>query len=346
MGFYESQPRPRRSIPSPLNTPSRFSRRTDRVEKEGEYIDRWSPKLDHDHYSRVLLHKRRRDFIARHRRRQEHRDSSLMRACTEKVDDVRSLDSFDSNRTSLLSPASSIAFSDLGSTLQNELDDYNDRIKTLQQGEWPAPPNPRSRALRIEGKEFSMQKAKALKSWGLAESLMYGGNSASLRHSDAVHSAASYGVGVIFSAPHHTASTDDTRWVSATDPYNTATPFGVVHSKYRKMIVVKVFGEHCTCLPIYTHNGRGLEGKDFVTEYVSIRDAADRYPPPPEGIHTRLLAVSNPDVCRKIVSGKSSVKLTEFYSHRYDSPATIEGELEDESDSKTRLLELMNLFNS
>ncbi len=314
------------------------------MEKDGDYLDRWSPRLDRDHYSRVQIHRNRKDSVARHQRKQGYRGSSLARARAGDIDDVRSLDSYASDGTSLVSPASSMAFSDLGSTFQAELDNYDEKLKALQPGEWPAPPNPRARALRVEGKEFSIQRAQALKSWNIAQSMMYGGHSASLRDSDKVHPAVSYPVGAIFSAPHHTASTEDTRWVSVTDPFNTATPFGIVHSKYRKMIVIKVFGEHCTCLPIYTHNGRGLEGKEFVTEHVSIRDAADRKPEPPEGLHVRLLAVGNGDFRGKFVSGKSSVKLTEFYSHRYEAPATIEGNLEDHS--KKRLLELVNLLNS
>ncbi|KAI0965354.1 hypothetical protein F4678DRAFT_485424 [Xylaria arbuscula] len=343
MDLYDRNRRAPRSMPPPpLITTSQFRSRTDRVEKDGSFLDRWSPKVDSDHYSRVRLHRQRKDSVVRNRRRQGLRHSDFLKARVTDSDDVRSVDSFGSDCTSLVSPASSVAFSDLGSTFQTELDNYDDQIKSLQQGEWPAPPTPRARALRIQGKEFSMEKAKAMKSWALAESLMYGGNSAALRDSDGIHPPTSYEVGVIFSAPHHTASSEDTRWVSTTDPYNTATPFGIVHSKYRKMIVVKAFGEHCTCVPIYSHNGRGLVGKEFITEYVSIRDVADRNHETPEGPHVRLLAVGNDEFHGRIVSGKSNVKLTEFYSHRYDAPATIEGKLEeDKSCSKKRLLHLV-----
>ncbi|KAI0515034.1 hypothetical protein F5B22DRAFT_646913 [Xylaria bambusicola] len=338
-----SQPRSR---PLKTVTPLKVSQRRTGGVEEDKFLDRWSPKLDKDHYSRVRLHRERKDSVTRFRRGVGQRSSSLyrVRACAN--DDVGSLRSFDSECTSSLSPAASFVFSDLGSTLRDELDHYDDQIKTLQPGEWPAPPNARAGAFRVSGKEFSMERAKALKSWGFAQGMMYGSSSASLRDTDKVHPASSYKPGVIFSAPHHTAGSDDL-WVSVNDPYNTATPFGKVHSKYRKMVVIRAFGEHCICLPIYSHNGKGLEGKDNLIEYVSIRDAADRNPEKAEGMHNRLLAVGNDDFRGKIVAGKSCIKLTELTSHRYDVPTTIEGRLEEKkSDSKEELLALVDMMST
>ncbi|KAI0425451.1 hypothetical protein F5Y09DRAFT_352256 [Xylaria sp. FL1042] len=344
MHSYEAQ---RRAMPPPpLNSASRSLRRTDRAENGSEFLDRWSSWHDRNHDRRVQLYLKRKSSIARYQQRQGLHYTRPMSAHAGEIDNVRSLNSYDSDHTPLPSPASSIAFSDLGSTFKNELDYYDNQIETLQKGEWPAPPNPREKALRMESKNFSTQTAMQLKQWFVSESFMFGRTSASLRDTDGIHPAARYRVGVIFSAPHHTASTDDSRWVSSTDPHNTATPFGVVHSKFRKMVVVKVFGEHCTCLPIYSYNGRGLEGKGFITEYVSIRDAKEKYPEPPEGLHPMLLAVGNKDFRGQVVAGKSTVKLTEFYSHRYDAPATMEGRLEWTSQSKRRLLELVKFLNS
>jgi len=132
-----------------------------------------------------------------------------------------------------------------------------------------------------------------------------------------------------------------------TDPHNTATPYGVVHSKYRKMIVIKVFAEHCVCVPVYSHCGRGLEGKDPVLsdEYVSIRDVADPNPEPSECAHLPLLAVADKEFRGKIITGKSNVKLSEFCSHRYNVPATIEGMLDRKSFSKQRLFDLVKLIS-
>ncbi|KAI1274695.1 hypothetical protein F5Y07DRAFT_401175 [Xylaria sp. FL0933] len=331
-------------MPPPPN--DRFRLRADRVDRDSKRLDRWSYQDDPNHDRRVKLHQRRRNSVARYQQRRGLHRSASRSAYAGDVDDVRSPNSCSSDNTSPASSESSIACSDLVSTFRTDWEHYDDQIKTLQEGEWPAPANPREKALRREGQEYSIQIATELKQWNVSQSFMYGLTSASLRNTDVIHPAERYEVGVIFSAPHHTASTDDSRWVSTADPYNTATPFGIVHSKFRKMVVVKVFGEHCTCLPIYSHNGRGLEGKEFINEFVSIRNATERNPEPAESDHRMLFAIGDETFRRPIVGGKSSVKLTEFYSHRYDTPATMEGRLDRLSQSKKRLLELVKSLNS
>ncbi|KAI0152674.1 hypothetical protein GGR57DRAFT_469930 [Xylariaceae sp. FL1272] len=222
---------------------------------------------------------------------------------------------------------------------RDELDHYDQQIEALTPGEWPAPPTPRAPAVRLEGKEFSEQKAREYKAWNNVQSFMYGQQSAALRVSDKVHSRSRYEPGTIFSAPYHQASSADEQWVPANDPHNTATPYGIVHSKYRKLIVLRRFGVHCICVPIYSHRGRGLSGKDFADEFVSIRDVDDHDPAPIEGEYEELLAVSN-SKRGLVVAGKSCVHLTETYCHRFDAPATMEGWLDHRSQSTERLLDL------
>ncbi|KAI0442742.1 hypothetical protein F4803DRAFT_550761 [Xylaria telfairii] len=308
---------------------------------QDQFLDRWNPRADPDHYRRVRLYRKRKNAVRRNHEAERNRSNRPPQS--------ESIYSTDGSQTVVASSAtdlSSPTISNIGSLFQDELDSYDDQIKSLQQGEWPAPPNTRGPALRLEGREFSQKNASDVKRWSLVEGFLYGGQSATLRKSDRVHPAGSYEIGVIFSAPHHTASSTDERWIAVGDPHNTATPFGVVHSKYRKMVVIKTFGEHCICLPVYSHNGQGFQGKTYITEQVSIRDAHDRHPEQPEGIHLRLLAVCNRNFRGKIVSGKSSVKLTEFCSHRYDAPATMEGKLEvRHSDSTRRLLDLVKLVS-
>ncbi|KAI1747694.1 hypothetical protein F4782DRAFT_551844 [Xylaria castorea] len=311
-----------------------------------QFLDRWNPTIDPDHYRRVRLYRMRKNALTRNQGRQENRWDNLSEDRTS--DSLRSTDNSQSMPTSPRtdSPQSSPTVSDQSSVFQDELDNYNHQIKLLQEGEWPSPPTPRGPALRVEASELSQKKASDMKRWAFVEGMLYGGQSVTLRQSDRVHPAASYEIGIIFSAPYHTSSSKDERWVSVNDPYNTATPFGIVYSKYRKMVVVKVFGEHCICLPIYSHNGQGFEGKTYITEHVSIRDTLDKHPEPPEGIHLGLLAVRNRDFHARIVRGRSSVKLSEFCSHRYDVPATMEGKLEDrDSESKRRLLDLVKLVS-
>ncbi|KAK5636300.1 hypothetical protein RRF57_012012 [Xylaria bambusicola] len=290
-------------------------RRTCGVEEE-KFLDRWSPKLDRDHYSRVRLHRERKDSVIRFRRRLGQRNSSLQRVRACENDDARSLKSYDSDGTSPLSPAPSFVFSDLGSTLQDELDHYDDQIKTLQPGEWPAP---RARAFRVNGKEFSIERAKALKSWGFAQGMMYGvvQHPCGIQTECTQHQAINPGL----SSAHHTIQ--QARMISGSQ----STTLIIQRRRSAKYI--------------------GLEGKDNLIEYVSIRDAADKYPEEAEGMHNRLLAVGNDDFRGKIVAGKSCVKLTELTSHRYDVPATIEGKLEEkESDSKEELLALVEMLGT
>ncbi|KAI1123540.1 hypothetical protein F5Y10DRAFT_269959 [Nemania abortiva] len=320
--------------------------------REKEFLDRWSPKTDLGHYDRVWIYRKRKETVARHQQRQERQRAYILKA--GQSDSESSWPSIQTNsfyddrsHPSLASPEtnisqSSYAVTDLSTALRDELDDYDKQIETLQRGsnsEWPVSSLPRS-TLRIRGFD-PKQKATEIKQWAFVQGMMYGGTSATLRDTDRVHPPESYRVGIIFSAPHHTAGSSDEGWVSISDPYQTATPFGIVYSKFRKMVVIKVFGEHCICVPIYSHNGRGLEGKEFIKEYVSIRDVSDPKPVVPEGLHMKLLAVANPEFRGKVVSGKSNVKLTEFFSHRFTAPATMEGELDNKSCSTGRLLELV-----
>ncbi|KAI1434076.1 hypothetical protein GGR50DRAFT_695481 [Xylaria sp. CBS 124048] len=334
--------------------------RTEPGQGQIEYLDRWSPRIDREHYDRVRLHRKRKDAIMRNKQAYpsprslpshpaNHAETGLLLTPYS-----RSRSSSDSGSTSAGSETEtetdastpSLTFSSLSSTFQDELDTYDTEIKSLQQNQLPTVPHPRARAHRIKRSEFGRKIAQSLKSWSFAEGLLYGGSSVSLRDTDTAHPASAYHVGLIFSAPHHTPNTTDERWVSVTDPHNTATPFGIVHSKYRKMVVVKTFSEHCICVPIYSNNGRGLEGKGALREWVSIRDVNDRRPEAPEGPNIRLLAVANSDFGGGlVVAGKSNVKLTELCSHKYASPATIEGELDwRESSSRQQLLELVGFW--
>lgn len=302
---------------------------------EGEYLDRWTPRVDTSHYRRVNLYRKRKHTVAQHRenRRQRHQNGPS-------TSTVGAGGSASAPRTTPSpQPSDSLSVPDLASKLQDELDSYDDKIKSLQAGQWPTTPEPRSKAIRVKGSQFCEQRAAEMKQWSFAEGVLYGKQSVTLRDSDSIHSHERYRHGIIFSAPMHNASTSDQRWVSTNDPYQTATPFGIVHSKYRKMLVIKRFGEHCLCLPIYSHHNQGHSGKEFANEYVSIRDRHDPRPEPPEGIYGSLFAEAAPGFGRLVVVGKSSIKLTEVTSHRYDVPATIEGRLPTNELRKCRRLQ-------
>ncbi|KAI1490297.1 hypothetical protein F5X96DRAFT_679183 [Biscogniauxia mediterranea] len=249
-------------------------------------------------------------------------------------------------RIEATAPERGISPSDFPRNFREELDYYDSEIESLRSDEWASPPTPRARAQRIDGKQFHRKAAQDVKRWSMVQGFMYGMATSTLRDTDQVHPREAYAPGVIFSAPFHTASSQDEMWVSVEDPNLTATPFGTICSKYRKMVVLKTFGEHCSCAPIYTHNGLGLQGKQFPDEFVSIRDVADPRPEPAEGRHGRLLAEKYSTYTGTGIKGKSVVKLTETHSHRYDAPATIEGILEPKSLSKGRLLEMVKMMTS
>ncbi|KAI1813444.1 hypothetical protein GGS20DRAFT_477069 [Poronia punctata] len=371
-----SQPTPRRESQSySQRRESQSQSHSHRRPQSGrtvEYLDQWNPLSDRNHYQKIdQWRKRKQPENLGFRKDQRAKFPFGSSTCTS-TSTSSSASKGNVNEGGRLRSNSSSSFSSSSLSRSEETPDTNIILKpstmsqtfsqelsnyksTSTSNPNPTPPHPRSRALRVSGAEFSAKIARDLKSWSHAQGLLYGQNTASLRDTDRLHLPSEYTIGTIFSAPHHAPGHGgDDRWVSVTDPHNTATPFGVVYSKYRKMIVAKTFAEHCVCVPVYSHRGRGLDGKrgDCVDEYVSIRDVADRDPLPVEG-NTRfpLLAVGNQGgrdgrrTRRCIISGRSEVKVSEMLTHRYATPATIEGFLDVGTDSIERLLDLVRMVS-
>ncbi|KAI1410510.1 hypothetical protein F5Y13DRAFT_202316 [Hypoxylon sp. FL1857] len=330
---------PPRSYPTPRSQPS--------------YPDTWESRNDSYHRERVELFKRRRESVSSNggsRPTTPSTPRSVSTITSEYVDvsspKWRTNTPWARDRLASLSQSSDAGTSDICMSpieLRDELDRYDRESQFLTKKEWVTPPTSRGRIRRMDPKLFNIEKIKTFKRWNGVQGFMYGLNSSMLRDTDIRQPPEAYDSGVIFSAPFHTPANSEEINISNDDPNLTATAFGTVNSKYRKMIVLRVFGEHVQCLPIYTHNGRGLEGKEFVREYVSIRDVKDRDPAADEGPHRGLRACRDSEYRETFVSGRSVVKLTEVYSHRYESPATIEGRLDIASDSKRRLFDLVRL---
>ncbi|KAI0477349.1 hypothetical protein GGR56DRAFT_691895 [Xylariaceae sp. FL0804] len=262
---------------------------------------------------------------------------------------------------------------DLTRVFQERLDHFAAEIAVSQDNEWASTKDPRAPALRIDGAFHSARVAGDFKQMSFAQAFTSGFTISALRDSDRLRPPAAYAPGTVFSTGHHTADGcgpggdggagggggGDELHVSTADPHRTATPFGTVHSKFRKFVVWRAFAEHCVCLPLYTHHGRGLDlgnrhrnnnnnpaASSFAAEFVSVRDAAERHPEPAEGPHgAALLAWRDPDFRGRaaFVGGRAVVKLTEPYCHRYDVPATIEGALDGNGDggSAARLFRLV-----
>lgn len=97
------------------------------------------------------------------------------------------------------------------------------------------------------------------------------------------------------------------------------------------MVVVKLYGDSFQCLPMYSHNGDGMSAAKYKDEYVDIRDVDAKHSAPVEGHNGCLLAYRSPDFEGNFVKGKTCVKLSEINTFRYETWATIEGQLEEPS---------------
>ncbi|OTA61521.1 hypothetical protein K449DRAFT_395585 [Hypoxylon sp. EC38] len=318
------------------------------------YPDAWDSKDDSHHLSRVELFRRRRDSITSNGDSRPTTPSTARSTSTITSDLVKVSNILKSNtpwardRQARSSISSDVDTPDTCMSpveLKDELDRYERQSQFLTRREWVPPLTPRGRVRRMDPKQFNNEQIRALKRWNGVQGFMYGLNSSTLRETDTKQPPEAYDVGVIFSAPYHTPANTESMHITNDDPNLTATPFGTVNSKFRKMVVIRIFGEHIQCLPIYTHNGRGLEGKEFPREYVSIRNLDDSRPAPDEGPHLGLRASRDSQYRGTFITGRSVIKLTEIYSHRYESQATIEGKLDIYSDSKQRLLELVRLIS-
>ena len=105
---------------------------------------------------------------------------------------------------------------------------------------------------------------------------------------------------------------------------------GPVFTKVRKMIVVALYYDHYTALPVYTHNGNGLERKPVTDEFVSIKDHRSQEPFAQLSKHSPLVTQTMiPGI--KLMHPKATLHLTYPVSRKYILPATPEGQLDQAS---------------
>ena len=95
------------------------------------------------------------------------------------------------------------------------------------------------------------------------------------------------------------------------------------------MIVVACYTQHYTAIPLFTHNGRGLVGKN-PDEYVSVRDyrSKDHFN---ELSHHGTLLTKFLNEQIYLFDPKSTAHFTYPLSRRYDLPCVYEGYLEPAS---------------
>ncbi|KAI9702987.1 MAG: hypothetical protein M1836_008201 [Candelina mexicana] len=138
----------------------------------------------------------------------------------------------------------------------------------------------------------------------------------------------SFRPGMIFRAVIHEPLAD--RKAAKGGKGRTESNHGPICTKYRKLIVIGIYEDHVVALPIYTHNGEGLNHKLNPDEYVSIRDprtgvSAEDFRK--ESKHKPIVARNlNPDT--ELYHPKAVVHFTHPYSFEYSWKMIPEGVLE------------------
>lgn len=152
-----------------------------------------------------------------------------------------------------------------------------------------------------------------------------------------------YRPGMIVRAAIHEPNLDQIGRSSITiDRSVTETFYGLVTSKMRKLIVIALYDDHYTAIPLYTHNGHGLSRKAKPNEYVSVRDHRRRGPFNALSVHKALVTEQlKPDV--DLFDPVTTAHLTYSVSRPYILPVVHEGFLE--SASTEELIELIGMFN-
>ncbi|EEU46808.1 uncharacterized protein NECHADRAFT_77591 [Fusarium vanettenii 77-13-4] len=152
-----------------------------------------------------------------------------------------------------------------------------------------------------------------------------------MRPTDRVCDESELRLGAIISTAIHNQAREDT---VAIDEFNKSlSGFGIVYSKYRKLIVVEEWAQHVVCIPLYTYNGRGLAGREALAcEYFDVRDVGD---PDPESGDTfcTLMAVRDREwpMENTFIEGRTVAKVTEKITFYRTNKCSIEGRIDQES---------------
>ncbi|UPK91064.1 hypothetical protein LCI18_001999 [Fusarium solani-melongenae] len=152
-----------------------------------------------------------------------------------------------------------------------------------------------------------------------------------MRPTDRVCDASELRLGTIISTAIHNQAREDT--VSIDEFNKSLSGFGIVYSKYRKLIVVEEWAQHVVCIPLYSYNGRGLAGREALAcEYFDVRDVDD---PDPERRDTFciLMAVRDKEwpMENTFIEGRTVAKVTEKITFYRTNKCSIEGRIDQES---------------
>ena len=144
--------------------------------------------------------------------------------------------------------------------------------------------------------------------------------------------------GVVHEQDFH--NTADGSVMTIADKYTTESKFGLIHSKYRKMIVVALFENHYLAIPLYTHNGNGVSRKSRPDEYISVRDHRSRELFTKQTEHGELITEEiNAGIY--LFDPNSLAHITHPVARKYNLPLVVEGYLKENSAKR-----LWTLFNT
>ncbi|KAJ5047668.1 uncharacterized protein L3040_003488 [Drepanopeziza brunnea f. sp. 'multigermtubi'] len=112
-----------------------------------------------------------------------------------------------------------------------------------------------------------------------------------------------------------------------------------VYSKFRRLIILDCYVDHCVAIPLFTNNGAGLKKKVAKGEWVGVRDAADPDPRPSETVHGNVFVRRDEKLRYPDDSSNPSWMKSTTHAHhahpvsfRYDRFCIRIGELSDPED--------------
>ena len=145
------------------------------------------------------------------------------------------------------------------------------------------------------------------------------------------HRIEDFDIGTIIVAPMH--QQDSCSTTDRADPCLTVSNFGDIYSKCRKMVVVATFYNHYIAVPVFSHEGSGLQRKPHKDEFVSIRDHRSSRPFEALSHHKPLVTeFLRPEADRYYP--ESVVHLTLPQSRNYKAKCIIEGRLDGVSTNR------------
>ncbi|TAQ89454.1 hypothetical protein B7494_g2199 [Chlorociboria aeruginascens] len=143
-----------------------------------------------------------------------------------------------------------------------------------------------------------------------------------------LHKRSKFVPGLVISAAFHTVEIWPIRTLNTTD-----TTVGPVFSKIRKLVIIDTkFKDHCIVLPIFTLEGKGLEGRKNKDEYVGIRDSKTIDPPPsrskyPSIVSHRVFPFEDITKGFHFMSSKAYIQVSHPVIFRYGSYCIIEAKV-------------------